>query len=109
MLMLFISLLLSSCSVESYLVKFKMHLMVVEVHREHLRVGKLQMGFEEVVLLLSPSKHFIKVVVDVKAPGPSSVLKWSLGVGKGMLLVRYFCSNKSFLHQLYFKEILKLS
>ena len=40
--------------------------------------------------------HFLKIVVEVKTSGRPHVMKVSLGVSKGMLHVKYFCSNKSF-------------
>ena len=56
----------------------------------------------------SSPPHFIRVVVEVEASEPPHVLKlwWGkqghalcktllIGVSKGMLPVRYFCSNKA--------------
>ena len=51
------------------------------------------------------SQHFLKIVVEVKALGPSHVLNLWLGVSKGMLPVE--CSL--FLCQLNFMEIMRLS
>ena len=48
------------------------------------------MGFQDVEFLpfrASFPPHFIKIVVEVKASGPSHVLKLWLGVSKGMLPV----------------------
>ena len=51
--------------------------------------------------------HFLKIVVEVKVSGSPHGLKLLLGVSKGMLPVRYFCSNKaSFLCQLNLMEIM---
>ena len=41
---------------------------------------------------LVPTPHFLNIVVEVKASGPPHVLELSLGVSKGMLPVKYFCS-----------------
>ena len=49
-------------------------------------------------------------MVDVKALGPPHVLRLWLGEDKGMLLVRYFCYNKSrFLCQFDFLLIMRVS
>ena len=40
--------------------------------------------------------HLLKIVVEVKASGPSHVLKMWLGVSKGMLPVEYHYSNKDY-------------
>ena len=57
------------------------------------------MGFQDVEFLLSRANfppHFLALVVEVKASGAPHVLKLLLGVSKGMLPVRYFCSNNIF-------------
>ena len=41
--------------------------------------------------LVFPSR-LLKIVVGVRAPGPSHALKLWLGVSKGMLPVEYFCT-----------------
>ena len=41
------------------------------------------------------SPHFLKIVVEMKASGPSHVLGQWLLVSNGMLAVQYFCSNKA--------------
>ena len=56
------------------------------------------MCFQNVAFLPSQasfSTTFLKIVVEVKASGPPIVLKLWLGVGKGMLPVKYFRSNKA--------------
>ena len=58
------------------------------------------MGFQDVVLLPpNPPSYFfttfLTFVVEVKALMLSHVLGLWLGVGKDMLSVKYFCSNKS--------------
>ena len=39
--------------------------------------------------------HILEIVVEVKASEPPHVLELCLGVGKGMLPVKYFRSNKA--------------
>ena len=39
--------------------------------------------------------HFLRIVVEMRSSGPPHILWLWLGVGKGMLPVRCFCSNKS--------------
>ena len=56
------------------------------------------MGLQDVAflppeLLLTP--HLLKIVVEVKASGSPHVLRLWLTVSKGMLPVKYFCSNKA--------------
>ena len=84
----------------------------LSVGREN-RVGELLINFQDVAFLLSKdnfSTTFLKSLVEVKALGPSHVLKLWLGVIKGMLLVKYIRSNKDcFLCQLNFIEIIRLS
>ena len=46
---------------------------------------------------------------NVTSSGPPCVLKLWLGVSKGMLTVHCFCLRKSFLCQLNFMEIIRLS
>ena len=54
--------------------------------------------------------HFLDIVVLVTASGPPHVLRLWLGVGKGMLPVKYFCSNKaSFLCQSNLMDVITLS
>ena len=51
--------------------------------------------------------HFLQIVVEVKASGPPHILKLWLEVKKGMLPVKYFCSNKASLCRLNFMEIVR--
>ena len=39
--------------------------------------------------------HFLIIVIEVNASGPPHVLELWLWVGKGMLPVKYLCSNKA--------------
>ena len=48
---------------------------------------------------LGLTPHFLNNVVDVKTSGLRHVLKLWIEVSKGMLPVKYFCSNKSILRQ----------
>ena len=60
--------------------------------------GELLMGFQDVAFLHSRASFsitFLKIVVEVKAPGPPHILQLWLGVSKGMLPVKYFRSNKT--------------
>ena len=49
--------------------------------------------------------HVLTIVIDVKGSGLPHVLELWLGVSKGMLPVKYFCSNKaSFLSVEFFQD-----
>ena len=52
--------------------------------------------------------HFLKIVVELKASGPPHVLELWLGVSKGMLPVKYFCSTKPLFCQSNLMEIIRL-
>ena len=72
-------------------------------------VTELLMSFLDVAFLPSWASfppHFLKMEVEVKASGQPYVIKLWLGVSKGMLSVKYFCSNTaSFLCQTNFIEM----
>ena len=54
--------------------------------------GELQIGSPGATFLLSDfvfTPHFLQIVVEVKASGPSHVLKLWMEVSKGMLSVQY--------------------
>ena len=56
------------------------------------------MGCQDVAFLPSQASfppHFLRTVVEVKASRQPHVLKSWLGVSKGVLRVKYFCSNKA--------------
>ena len=56
------------------------------------------MSFQDVAFLPYQacfSPYFLLIVVDVIALGPPHVLKLFFGVGKDMIPVKYFCSNKA--------------
>ena len=62
-------------------------------------VGEPLEGFQNVVFLPSRTSfppHFIKIVVELNTLGLPHVLKQLLGESKGILPVKYFCSNKAF-------------
>ena len=52
------------------------------------------MVFQNVVFLFF-IPHFLRIVVDVNAPGQPHVLGRWLWTSKGMLTVEYVCSSKS--------------
>ena len=65
-----------------------------------IMVVEILFGFLDVAFLppwASFPMHFFKFVVEVKSSGPPHVLQLWLGVGKGMLLVKYVRSNTAFL------------
>ena len=76
----------------------------------HICVGKLLMVFQDVAFLsprASFSTAFLKNCGSGKRFGTTTCLKTVVGVSKGMLLVRYICSNKiSFLCQSHFVNII---
>ena len=56
-----------------------------------------EMGFQDVAFLPSRAsfrQHFLEVMVKVMISGLTHALKMWLGVGKGMLPVKYFCSSR---------------
>ena len=64
-----------------------------------VRAGVLLMGFRDVAFLpplATFPPHFLKIVLALcKAYRPPHVLGLWLGVSKGMLPAKYFCSNKA--------------
>ena len=67
---------------------------------EQLWVGELTPnGFSGCSFPVLPSlffaPHFLTIVVEVKDLGPPLVLELWFEVSKGMLPVKYFCSNKA--------------
>ena len=64
----------------------------------NIQVEVLLIVFQDIALLppeLVFPPHFLEIVVGEKASGPPHVLKLWLGVGKGMLPVKYFHCNKA--------------
>ena len=72
----------------------------------------LQISFQNTAFQSSIASYttVLKIAVEAKASEPPRVIKRWLRVSKGMLPVRYICSNKSpFLCQLNFMEVIRLS
>ena len=64
----------------------------------HVKGWKIVIGCQDVQFLLSWANSYSaypKNVVEVKAWGPPHVLKLRLEANRGMLLVKYFCSDIS--------------
>ena len=56
------------------------------------------MGFQDEAFLpsrASSTPYFSNIVVDDKALGPPHLLELCLSISKGMLPVKYVCTNKS--------------
>ena len=65
------------------------------------------MGFQDVAFMSSQASfppHFLNTVVEVEALGPPHVLKLWLWLSKGILPVKYFCSNNVCLVSVEFNE-----
>ena len=71
-----------------------------------MRFHKIEMCSCHPELVFPP--HFLKNLVEVKAWGPPHVFLLWLGVSRGMLPVKYLCSNKAYLCQLNLMEIIRL-
>ena len=78
----------------------------------HGRVWELQIGVQDAAFLPSRANFFTTFLENCgrgEYLGATACLKTVVGVSRGMLPVKYFCSNEAFLCRLNFVEIIRIT